>query len=1221
MIRILSFPLFLLFSLVVYGQDKNGNQLNISSPSATEMVRYQRVPVSYYNGLPQIDIPLYTAQSRDLSLPISLSYHAGGIRVDQYPTDVGLAWNLNCGGSIIRVVNGFPDERVRKDLEDEHVGFSLDPGYFFTSQNLAGNEWYNQDSIFYHNRSYLDGEPDEFIVNAYGISGSFFFYRDSQNVLRCKIKSNNGEMFRVEIPEIASLAINDEKPRFAGGSPGQYLEGMNIHSLIRGFILVKQDGTRLEFGGGYDFMEFTTMPRVGGNNILLKTIPTAWMLRKVTSSSGNSIRFSYHRDGSPVIVSDSRCDVWVYSRSTLAQLITPDTGDEYRGRSFHVIHPLYPDSIKLDGGLSIVFEGSRSYDSSVAQKILDRNYLRSISGFSGAGASYDGSSPGHTDYKPFDYFWKIDKIKVLSMDCQLRNIDLHYIENQNERLKLDLLTITGYGSDPDIEQYSFGYNQEKMPAYHSTKQDNWGFYNNRDFRAFLQNTVSDWTTLSNPEIIYNYRKPVLEYARADMLEEICYPTGGTLKLEYELNDYSKVATQAPDFMLRSESGTSGGLRIHRLRYTESGMPERIQEFIYKSEDGNSSGILSGIPRYYDTGMQFRSYRKRGWDGGFHYDIHAVTDFSYVRYDESQVNPVSITNGNHTTYSRVIEKIGGVNPLTKVYSYSNHDVYPDCQEYGFYTNMLDSSAVARNTSFTSLEGMRGLLLQEEWMDADGEKVFETIRNYKEIQQDSNDFMRCMDNFVVLSHEYFSRVTPYRKLVAYPVLLSSISKEYSPITHALMDSTMVTYEWKDSLRLGVEKSWSSQSAQKLRLIRYADDMAVSGNTSIYGKMQKRGMTGIGIEELVLESRNVISGKSRNFSEYGDRIMLQGEYKLSQSVPVPYADFRPQGTYGRDSRYSESFIIESYNSTGNPTWVRGEDGTVTSYAWDSTGSNPVAVITNAWNRDPVTEQRTVQKTLSQVLSASNLNSNVRSLTFTNDATGSVSIRISASIGNNWFVACGLDGRAFNLIDVRGGDTASMPWSGYASRASSSVITFQYIPAGTHTLSISFADNNHTSWASASDGSLSVTYMATDTYTVTEGCEEWYFNDFESEEGNAPVGFHSNRGKTGPFLFTPEGLSDRRYILEYDQFSNGSWQHIERNVQRGVITVGYAGVVLDNVCLHPADSEVCIYTWYPHVGMRSKRDGKGRLLTYEYDSLGRLSAVYDVDGNMVNHYKKHLR
>jgi hypothetical protein len=76
------------------------------TPNASAIARYSEWPVNLYTGLPTIDIPVYTFKSRDVSLPISISYHAGGNRVTEIASWVGLGWSLQGGGVITRSVRG-----------------------------------------------------------------------------------------------------------------------------------------------------------------------------------------------------------------------------------------------------------------------------------------------------------------------------------------------------------------------------------------------------------------------------------------------------------------------------------------------------------------------------------------------------------------------------------------------------------------------------------------------------------------------------------------------------------------------------------------------------------------------------------------------------------------------------------------------------------------------------------------------------------------------------------------------------------------------------------------------------------------------------------------------------------------------------------------------------------------------------------------------------------
>ena len=73
-------------------------KVSIASPTAASLGKYGDFPVSYNTGLPQISIPIYTVKAGSLSLPISLSYHASGLKVQEQASWVGAGWALNAGG-------------------------------------------------------------------------------------------------------------------------------------------------------------------------------------------------------------------------------------------------------------------------------------------------------------------------------------------------------------------------------------------------------------------------------------------------------------------------------------------------------------------------------------------------------------------------------------------------------------------------------------------------------------------------------------------------------------------------------------------------------------------------------------------------------------------------------------------------------------------------------------------------------------------------------------------------------------------------------------------------------------------------------------------------------------------------------------------------------------------------------------------------------------------
>lgn len=144
------------------------------SPNAAAMAKYGEIPVGYFTGIPNINIPLYSIRSGNLSLPLSLSYHAGGNKVETIPSWVGLGWSLQSVPIISRVVRGLPDEK---------------PGGFFTvPDGYSLEEIYNEPITLYRENialkqklfsNEIDSEPDIFSYSLIDESGKFFFDQQS----------------------------------------------------------------------------------------------------------------------------------------------------------------------------------------------------------------------------------------------------------------------------------------------------------------------------------------------------------------------------------------------------------------------------------------------------------------------------------------------------------------------------------------------------------------------------------------------------------------------------------------------------------------------------------------------------------------------------------------------------------------------------------------------------------------------------------------------------------------------------------------------------------------------------------------------------------------------------------------------------------------------------------------------------------------------------------
>ena len=80
------------------------------SPEASSMERNQSYPVDYCTGVPSITIPLYEIVAGEVTIPITLSYHASGLKPKERSGFAGTGWTLNLEPSIMREIKDTADD-------------------------------------------------------------------------------------------------------------------------------------------------------------------------------------------------------------------------------------------------------------------------------------------------------------------------------------------------------------------------------------------------------------------------------------------------------------------------------------------------------------------------------------------------------------------------------------------------------------------------------------------------------------------------------------------------------------------------------------------------------------------------------------------------------------------------------------------------------------------------------------------------------------------------------------------------------------------------------------------------------------------------------------------------------------------------------------------------------------------------------------------------------
>jgi YD repeat-containing protein len=133
------------------------------SPNVASLGKFGNYGVSYFSGLPEISIPLLEVKSGTLTLPITLSYHASGVKPTDVAGWVGMGWAISAGGQIARNIRNKPDE-ISYNQTPLNIGYLPVCG-------TTGTGYYNylQDVV----KGIKDTEPDIFDYSYPGGRGKF----------------------------------------------------------------------------------------------------------------------------------------------------------------------------------------------------------------------------------------------------------------------------------------------------------------------------------------------------------------------------------------------------------------------------------------------------------------------------------------------------------------------------------------------------------------------------------------------------------------------------------------------------------------------------------------------------------------------------------------------------------------------------------------------------------------------------------------------------------------------------------------------------------------------------------------------------------------------------------------------------------------------------------------------------------------------------------------
>ncbi|WP_373550644.1 RHS repeat domain-containing protein [Haliscomenobacter sp.] len=475
-------------TLLAQPVNKYLQDVNMPSPSAGSLGKYGEVPVSYFTGVPNISIPIHTLREGPLSLPVTLNYHASGIKTAEPASWVGTGWSLNAGGMISRTVLHIRDEDAAKGY------LALGAGLQYSGSDVT--EAYNGTK---------DSEPDIFSFNFMGYSGKFS--RDATT-----------STWRI-VPK-QDLKIE---------------HGTNLES----FKITTPDGSIYHFGN----LEFTDPTLAGGERYI-----SGWYLTRIESPdlkyainlTYTADKYTFRSPATTAYYKNAGTNPGSTCTSTGITMPSPfKIAQTYYYKNY--IDGLRLSSISTSTEtLNFVANTTRTdlepYSTGVPKQ-LNQITLNTGSGTNTYCIKWDFS---------YDYF-----VDNSSNQCTSTASDPHCQRLKLTQIKEQSCDGADQ-KEPYVFEYEGatvvvnGQNKQFLPNVLSKATDHWGFYNGVTTNNGLNVSVPPTTLNFGSFGVQTYGSANRNTNEAEMqkgtLKKITYPTGGNTSFVYEANDYQELTT-------------------------------------------------------------------------------------------------------------------------------------------------------------------------------------------------------------------------------------------------------------------------------------------------------------------------------------------------------------------------------------------------------------------------------------------------------------------------------------------------------------------------------------------------------------------------------------------------------------------------------------------------------------------------------------------------------
>ncbi|SDE00764.1 RHS repeat protein [Niabella drilacis] len=465
------------------------------SPNVGSLLKFTESPVSKFNGLPEISLPVYTIKGKGVEFPIKLMYHSGGVKVTEAASWVGMSWALVSGGVISQSIRGVSDLSIngRFNTSPSNTNALITPSACELKAVCDGR---------------LDSEPDIFYFNVNGKSGEFFF-DDSRS-----IQQMYDQKLKITTAGVPTLDISS-------------------------WIITDLDGTQYIFEEQEQMTNWSR--RVSGATVLdngspgdiPSGTPKSWLLTKIKMTNGDFIYFNYESSYFVDHIYNSDTKTFQDASQSCPGGVTPSVDPVSEMKNYQVQKATQGrrlQSIDFPGGTIRFITGASRCDI-YGDKFLDKIIVEDNNG-----------AKIEEVILRYKYFIGNNSYLPEQVDCSSEPEPAMYpgymSPNTYKDRRLFLVAVDQIGQNNNkLGSYTFEYeNSIGLPNRFSSEQDWWGFYNGNGYSSLLQNLYITDERIDNinRRDIYGRSSSFL-HAKQGSLKKISYPTGGYTEFEYELN--------------------------------------------------------------------------------------------------------------------------------------------------------------------------------------------------------------------------------------------------------------------------------------------------------------------------------------------------------------------------------------------------------------------------------------------------------------------------------------------------------------------------------------------------------------------------------------------------------------------------------------------------------------------------------------------------------------